>query len=285
MYRIQIHETKVTVSAQRSVAFEELVTRVREDKKAQAKGETATHQPPEMCRLRQRQQAITDSVGEKSTSVIVRDTPQEMIEIRDQNSAMPANARTQSQTLPVQQMWLDQQVREKRRHVAENPTTPDGSGNLEQDLVEQQEIWPRRLDEIVEEVRRGQEREKGSLANDDERDPTSSSSSDEDSLPGTDDGITQFDVEVIRYARRHGEAIFSSDLSLAADFPGTDPEESEESAAVDDGGSETEGEAADVIESGEVEEVEDEGYFSTEETVLEQEAEGYFSFGGVGESS
>lgn len=258
MYRIQIHETKVTVSAQRSVAFENLVTRVREDKKAQAKGETATHQPSEMCRLRQRQQAITDSVGKKPTSVIVRDTPQEMIEIRDQNSAIPANARIQSQTLPVQQMWLDQQVREMRRHVAENLTTPDGGGNLEQDLVEQQEILPQRLDEIVE-VRRGQEREKGSLDNDDERDPTSSSSSDEDSLSGTDDGITQFDVEVIRYARRYGEAIFSSDLSLAANFPGTDPEESEESAAVDDGGSETEGEAEDVIESGEVEEVEGEG--------------------------
>lgn len=87
----------------------------------------------------------------------------------------------------------------------------------------------------------GQEQEQDGDADDEMSLTSSSSSSEGDSPPSSDDEMTQFDVEVARFAPQQGE------VSLAANFPVMDPKESGASAKVDSGSGEEEGEAEEVV--------------------------------------
>lgn len=291
IHHIQKSVTTITASAQRCAAFEKLAKRIRGDNEAQAERETAQRQASEILDLRQRQQAIIDRIDrieQRSTEVVIRYSLQEMTDIHEQGSTVPANVQRQAQEL--QQRWINQQIQEMRQHVAENLVRLETSTNhllqlatrkLERNLAKQQEILQQRLDEINDEIN-GVGQDEGNLADDEMGLP---GSSDEDSLASTDDETTQVDIEIDRYDYHDWEVLRGSNLSPISDFPEPVFEESEETAV--ESGSEADRETPEAGESEEAgedaeyltesEQSEDEGYDAAVEMEEAPEDEGYCS--------
>ncbi len=217
IHQIYESETTLTASIQRNEGFEKLAKRIREDNEAQVKRKKTQYQALEMIELQQCQQVIIDHIEQKFTKVVIRYTLQEMFDIRDHKSTIPANVRRQARSMQqilrkqnTQEMWAE------TTHLLHLVTK-----RLGQDLAKQEEISQQRLNEIRDMIKQEEE----CLA-DDELGLTSSSN--EGSLASTDDQITLVDDEIDGDKYHHREVSLPRNFSLVAISMETIVEETEE---------------------------------------------------------
>ena len=217
IHQIYEPETTLRASIQRNEGFEKLAKRIREDNEAQVKRNKAQYQELEMMELQQCQQVIVDHIEQKFTKVVIRYTLQEIFDIRDHKSTIPANVRRQARLMQqilrkqnIQEMWAE--TTHLLHLVAKR---------LGQDLAKQEEISQQRLNEIRDMIK-----EEAECLADDDLGLTSSSN--EGSLASTDDDITLVDDEIDGDEYHHGEVSLPRNFSLVAISMETIVEETEE---------------------------------------------------------
>lgn len=253
IHHVQEPKTTLTVSAQRSPAFEKLAERMREGNVAQVKRNTVHHQKSKILKVKQRQQAIIDRIEQVPAKVITGCTPWEMHDIRDQKSQQS------------QEMWHLAANNLLLLERSTNHLLQLATQRLQQDLAEQKEILQQRLNDINEQIK-----EEKNLAGDE---MGLISSKMEDSSAGTDEDTTLVYRDIDRGKDHHQEVILPSNLSLVTQDVKSSVEDSDDLAIDDevksdqqmpetDESDEAEEEVEDLME---IEDLENGGYYSMEE--------------------
>lgn len=162
---IQKPKVTFTASAQRSVAFEKLVERDREE------SERIRQQVSGILELQRRQQATIDRIA-MSSNPFIQYGPLEMLETQDQMPSIAANVQRQAQGM--QQIWTSQRIQATGQHAAEILAMLERSTNhllqlarkiQEQSQAKEQAIKqqkPLRIDNKIKQEWTGRLRQNGS---------------------------------------------------------------------------------------------------------------------------